>query len=278
MKSIKNAFALLLFVVGVSMLCGLSAMCVKWLICGMNLKPNAAADTLRYWSLLSAMILSTALIVVLIYKEVLNSKVRRIMSQQGVTPELLLMLKKRVDNAKRADIKSYRMLILASYLTEGGYYSECFDLLREIRPENLSKQVCEEYFNIWVYSKLMQGDITAADAIYNKYKAYFDRARMRDGNMPVLHTLGVLQYAKGDYTQAESFLVQAKNAAASKQSACECNLYLGLCYLKTGRAHYAKAAAAEAAKQAVTVYQRENLAKLVKLTEKACAAQNYDVR
>lgn len=278
MRNIKNSLTLLFFVVGLSMLTGLAAMCLKWLFCGMNLQMGEAVSVYRYWSLLSAIIISSVLIIVLIYTEALNSKVRRIMSEQGVTPQLLALLKKRADTAKKASVKNHRKLILASYLTDGGYFPQCFDILREIRPETLSKRSCEEYFNIWVYAKLMEGDITAAEAIYNKYRPVFDRARLRDGNMPVLHTIGVLEYAKGNYTQAETILVQAKNSASSKQGKCECNLYLGLCYLKTGRPQYAKAAAAEAAKQASTFYQRENLVKLMKLTEKAYAVQSEELR
>ena len=120
----------------------------------------------------------------------------------------------------------------------------------------------------------MQGNIDGADEVLKNAKANFERARLREYNMPVLHTLGVYEYAKGNFAQAETLLMQAKNNAPTKQAMADCCLYLGLCYLKTGRKEYAKAAAEEAAGQVRTVYQKENLKKLMKLVEKAYAVSD----
>ena len=64
-------------------------------------------------------------------------------------------------------------------------------------------------------------------------------------------------------------LTKAALNAPTKQAKADCFLYLGLCYLKTGRKEYAKAAAIEASWQVRTIYQKENLKKLMKLVEKA---------
>ncbi|MBR1393707.1 MAG: hypothetical protein IJ561_07735 [Ruminococcus sp.] len=188
-----------------------------------------------------------------------DRKAIRVISEKGVTPELLSFARRRIDKARSDEDKAREQLVLASYLAEGGFYDRCFEVLREINLTDLSDESQEEYFNIYVYINLMVGDTAAARGIYDGAKMFFDRARLRAGCMPVLHTLGVLEYAEGDYLKAENYLVQACAVSKNKGSVCECEMFLALCYMKTGRARQAIAAAKAAAGHAMTVYQRRKI-------------------
>ncbi len=269
MKKFRNFLPAILFAVSVSLLAGLASVYVSSLILG----SNASSDTVSLIYKLTAS--AVALIFLVVYSVRLgravshNNRIHSIMAEEGVTPELLSMLKNQADKAKDSATSGMANLMLASYLVEGGYFRQCFEILEKIDREALPARYQEEYFNVYVYANLMMGDIETADGIYKANKSYFERAMLRESNMPVLHTLGVLEYAKGNYIKAENLLMQAKNNSQTKQGRCECNLYLGLCYLKTDRADYARLAVIEASKQASTVYQRRDLEKLKKLVENA---------
>lgn len=267
LRMIKYSLMLSAIILITSLFGGLVVMCIVWLVCGMRMNAASAFIIYRYSAAIFIAVLGVYHILKIIITEAVCIKIRRIMSEQGVTPELLLILKKRVDRSKTPYLKAANSITLASYLIMGEYFDECYKILREIKFENLSDVYQEEYFNVYVYANLMQGNVYAAEDIYKNSQSYFERAKLREQNSPVLHTLGTLEYAKGNYALAEELLMQAKKAAFSKQNKCECNLYLGLCYLKTDRIKLAKAAACEASKQTCTIYQRRNLEKLMKLVE-----------
>lgn len=188
-----------------------------------------------------------------------DRKAAREINENGVTPSVLNYASRRAGKARSPESKARAQLVLASYLSEGGYYDRCFEVLREITLTDLSDEAQEEYFNIYVYTNLMVGDIPAARGILDSARMFFDRARLRSGCMPVLHTMGVMEYAEGDYLQAENYLIQARAVSRNKSSLCECEMFLSLCYMKTGRARQAIACAKLAAEHAVTVYQRRKV-------------------
>lgn len=195
----------------------------------------------------------------------------RTIAREGVTPEVLGSMKKWADKPRDPAERTDRQLLLGEALSEGCYFRRAFSVLSEIDTDLLSEQAKEEYYNVYVYTNLMMGDVASADRIYTAAKRYFDRARMRLSAMPVLHTLGVLSYAKGELVQAENYLNQALRNSYSKQSRCDCCIYLSLCYLKAGRIDLAINNAAEAAGQAVTYRQKHELLELRRRIEAACA-------
>jgi len=182
-----------------------------------------------------------------------------ILNDEGVTPELLWHINRRVEKARNPVRKASEQLTLASFLSEGGYFDRCFETLREIDFASLNEGCREEYFNIYVYSNLMAGDVSAAERIYETSKPYFERAREKSYSMPVLHTMGVLEYAKHNYVTAENYFIQALSASRGSFSLCECQIYLSLCYINMGKlghaAYFAKCARANIS----TFYQRRTL-------------------
>ncbi|MBR4554460.1 MAG: tetratricopeptide repeat protein [Ruminococcus sp.] len=225
-------------------------------------KPFIPIESVKLGSVVAGVLIICSLVIRLarqIYMIHLDRKIRRIMRVQGVTPEVLHILRSRVDKARSDEDRDEGRLILASFLSEGCCYERCFEVLREIDVSNLSDPAKEEYFNVYVYTNLMIGDVEAAQGIYDRAAGFFDRARRRRSAMPVLHTMGALEYAKGNYKEAEDCFTQAMAYAVGKSSRCECEMFLSLCYLKTGRLIHAANAARAAARDSVTVYQRRSI-------------------
>ena len=242
-----------------------------WLITGW---PLVMLECIKFGAVTALVVIGLGLVLRLFLWLRLRSedrRIRRIMYEQGVTPELLGIMLKRVNKAAEPSRKAEAQLDLASYLSEGCCYERSFEILGQIDPRELSESSKEEYFNIYVYTNLMVGDVSAARSIYNSARYFFDRARMRSSPMPVLHTLGALEYAEGDYLRAENYFTQALAYAVGKAARCDCEMFLSLCYLKTGRLQYAVRAAKTAAKDATTVYQRRSIEGLRAQLEQAAA-------
>ncbi|MBR6102026.1 MAG: hypothetical protein IKP95_06350 [Ruminococcus sp.] len=198
------------------------------------------------------LLLSVISLIRLRRKNILASRTLR---EQGVTPWLIGFLWESIDSAVSDGDRASAQLVMASVLSEGGFYDRCFEILAGINFHDLSQAGQEEYFNIYVYTNLMLGDAAAARQIYDRTSMYFDRARMRRHPMAVLHTLGVLSYAEGDISGAENYFMQARAASRDKASLCECEMFLSLCYMKLNKPANAAQAARAAASHAVSVYQ-----------------------
>ncbi len=221
----------------------------------------------------SAVIMLAILAVRILIINARYSRIRKIMYEQGVTEEVVSILSAQIEKHSNPVIKDQNRIVLASYLAEGGMFKQCFEVLSQIDASLLSHRWQEEYYNVYVYANLIMGDIDTARQIYQSSKEIFDRARLRPDCSSIMHTVGVMEYAVGNYAQAESLFIQAKNRSSDKSGRCECDLYLGLCYLRTDRPDYARLAAEEAAACVTTIYQRQNLEKLKKHIEKAYLKQ-----
>lgn len=170
----------------------------------------------------------------------------------------------------RKGISDEGLLSLASAYLSGERYEECYRTLEEISFEKLTAAGQSNYFNILLYGKLMEGDVRTANGIYRSSRHYFDRALTMKRHGHILHTLGVLEYANGRYARAEGYFNSAKGESGGDISLrCDCDLYLGLCYLKTDRKEYARQAAICAAGETDDPRQEINLKKLMRLVENA---------
>lgn len=249
---------------------GTAAAFIKWLAEGrhdlmINLFMFALNVFCWSFSLLLAVRLAAA-----VYTRSVYVSFRKAIAKDGVTLGLLGDIKRWSERPRDAAERADRELLLAEVLSDGCLYRQAFSTLSRIDLSVLSEEAKEEYYNVYVYTNLMMGDVEAAETIYNAAGRYFDRARLRRRPMPVLHTLGVLSYAKGDLIQAENYLKQALSCSSSKQARCDCNIYLSLCYLKAGRPDLAVDLAAEAAGQAQTVRQKHELIELKRRILKIC--------
>ncbi len=128
------------------------------------------------------------------------------------------------------ELDDSRRLTFASMYLEGGRYEDCRRKLEEIDFKSLGTAEQEEYFNICLYSAVLEGDTELANEIYRKARRYFDRAIMARRGGFVMHTLGMLCIMNGRPENADRLFHSALQYHDDGLK-CECFLGLGRLYL-----------------------------------------------
>ncbi len=128
------------------------------------------------------------------------------------------------------ELTDSRRLTYASMYLEGERYEDCRRQLREIDFAHLSTAEQEEYFNICLYSAVLEGNVGLANDIYRKARRYFDRAILARRGGFVMHTLGMLCLLNGRQDNAFKLFNSAMQYRDDGLK-CECFLGLGQLYL-----------------------------------------------
>ena len=157
----------------------------------------------------------------------------------------------------------YKKLLKASAMLSCSAYEQCCAELDSIDFTALTPSEEEEYFNMLIYCLLMQGERERAVETYLLCGHYFKRALARSGTQHIRHTVAMIYYAVGEYDKAERLLIEAR-MVNDKELRCDCDLYLALCFLRTGRLDAAKNAVISAASGVSTKRQQEELEHLKK--------------
>ena len=130
-----------------------------------------------------ALIVSAVL--ALILSVIAVQKIKRIRSaldscrESGADEESVKVLDRELERCEKD--KEYRKLLKASALLSCDAFEKCCEALDSIDFSKLTSAEEEEYFNMLVYSRLMQGDYTGAVEIYLECGHYFKRALSRFG-------------------------------------------------------------------------------------------------
>lgn len=159
-------------------------------------------------------------------------------------------------------------LTFASMYLEGGRYEDCRRQLEKINFKRLSSTEQEEYFNVCLYSAVLEGNAELANDIYDKARRYFDRAVMGKRGGFVLHTLGMLCLLNGRLDNAYR-LFQSAMRLRDDGLRCECCLGLGQVYLASGDKSSAKDMCYAAAELVENRAQAVRLKELMLAVEKA---------
>ena len=247
----------------IGIIIGFFAMVGVWALSEDKPSPSECLNILRIVSAAGAV---AAAVIRLIYTLIDSRPVNKALklSEQGNDPEKAYsLLKNKISRTGDPSKKNAYMLILSAVYTEAETYDEALETLEGIAFTELSQSLQQEYFNAFMYTYLLKGDIKNAEKVYKEAEPYFASPAPS-----VLHTLGVYEYAGGNYGKARSYLLQSKSADSSDRNVCDCDLYLALCSLKEGRADDAKALADEAEETLVTSTEEKNLAKLRAVIEK----------
>lgn len=185
-------------------------------------------------------------------------------AEQGDDPQRAYdLLERKISHTSSPTKKNAYYLILSAVYTETDSFDKALETLEKTDFTELSENLKQEYFNAYMYTYLLKGDIKNAEKVYTDAEPYFARPAPS-----VLHTLGVFEYAKGNYGKAKSYLLQSKSADGSDRNVCDCDLYLALCSLKEGRLKDAKALADEAESTLMTKSEERDLTKLRKLIDR----------
>ena len=228
-------------------------------------KPDAGGclDILRIASAAGAVVTAAVkLIFTLIDSRPVN-KALRIAEQSDDPEKAYRLLESKIERTSDPSKKSAYMLILSAVYTETEKYDKALETLDKTDFTELSGSLQQEYFNAYMFTYLQNGDLKNAERVYADAEPYFAKPAPS-----VLHTLGVFEYAKGNFGKARSYLLQSRSSEPSDRNICDCDLYLALCALKEGDVKDAKALADEAESTLSTKCEERNLGKLRALIEK----------
>lgn len=190
------------------------------------------------------------------------------LNKHGYTEEYYRRLRKKADR-KRGSKKVDAMLVLATELSSGGYFDEAVQTMKNIELKYVSRDMLGEYYNAYMYILVVNGDVKNAEIAYNAGSEYIEKnSKRRIYAGMVYHTLGIYEYAKGNYTQAEEHFNMAVKKAVTQFTENAAMMFLGLVYLKTDRVQLARSAAARVARYVINPRQKQDLEKLMKLVER----------
>lgn len=242
-------------------------MCAYWLCTGMR---YGLKDCMNVW-LKSYLVLFVALTVMSVVfffdrKKRLGDLAHRL-KFYGCDDEYMRML----NDYMGEEIDASQSLIFASCCLECGQYADCRKALEKINFKRLSSSEQDEYFNIYLFSAILDGDAELANDIYRKARHYFDRAVQSRRNGFVLHTLGMLCYINGRLENAYRLFNSAMREN-SDSLRCECCIGMGLVFLASGDKEGAKEMCFAAAELAQTRSHALRLRELMIKVENAYRA------
>lgn len=246
-------------------------MCVFWLVTGCKFGARVCVGVFAKAALPCVMLVCLAEAVWLIISVRKIKNLERFYDEQGASDEYFARLEKYL--TRKSDEAQSGLLKLAGAYAANDRLEDCFSTLERMDISQLSAIEQGDYFNMLVFGKLMAGEFQQAQTIYDMSRHYFHRALKQRKCGYILHTLGVLEYARGEYGRAETYFQRAYVChGAGEMLKCECDLYLGLCELRFGRKELAKAHCECAAGEVSDEKQQAELEKLMALVERAYMA------
>lgn len=247
-------------------------MCGYWLCTGMRFGLRKCM-TVWLWSYLVIFIL---LVILSLYYSF--DRRRRIVEMAehsrvyGCDEEYFRMLKSYLGD----ELDESQTLVFASCCLESGQYKDCRKALEKVDFKDLTGSEQDEYFNICLYSAILDNEVELANDIYRKARHYFDRAVLNKHNGCILHTLGMLCYVNGRLENAYKLFRSAlRNGDDSLR--CECSIGIGLVYLASGDKEGAKEMCYVAAELAETRSHALRLKELMMKVENAYRAKEAHI-
>ena len=243
---------------------GYILMAAAWFISGMRLDLVQCSGLWIIFLVVLFIILGTICAVIDILKHIQLQKLAEHRLTKGYDDEYFDMLRRFIGG----ELTDSQQLYFASSYLEGERCEDCREQLKKLNFKALDSSEQEEYFNICLYSAILEGNKELANDIYAKARKYFDRAVMGRRCGYVLHTLGLLCYLNGRSDNAAR-LFESAMRSHDYSLRCECCLGLGRIYLDRGERSEAKDMCYEAAQLVETRSQAVHLKQLMMDVEKA---------
>ena len=247
-----------------AMVCGYIIMVAAWLIKDMGI---SLVECLNIWVIAIVVIfclLGTVSALIDIKKHIELDELAQHRLTKGYDDEYF---RKLAEFSKVSNYGSGKLFMASMYL-EGGRFADSRALLKEVDFSKLNSKEQDEYFNIYLYSAVLEGDVELANDIYRKARHYFDRAVMGRRSGFILHTLGMLCLLN-DRTENAFRLFQSAMRQNDEGLQCECCIGLGKVYLKSGDRASAKDMCFAAAELVETRAQAVRLKELMIEVEEA---------
>lgn len=247
-----------------AMVCGYIIMMVIWLIYDMRLSIIQCFD-IWILAIISIFVgLGTVSAFIDIMKNVELDELARHRLTMGYDDEYY----RKLAEFSRVNDSGSGTIFMASMYLEGGRFEDCRAKLREIDFKELTGSEQDEYFNVCLYSAILEGNRELANDIYRKAQRYFDRAVMGKRSGFILHTLGILCLMNGR-TENAFRLFQSAMRQNDDGLQCECCIGLGKVYLISGDKASAKDMCYAAAELVETRAQAVRLKELMIEVEEA---------
>lgn len=198
-----------------------------------------------------------------------KSSLEKLLAKKGYCDEYFLRLRKNAEG-KKGRKKISRLLLLAGELCDGERFEEAVEVMKGIDVRGENAFVLGEYYNAYMYILVMKGDLENAELAFNAGKEYIAYImKKKSCAAAVNHTLGVYEYAKGDYRKAEEHFKLARKKALSLLVSNSCDMYLSLIYLKTDRRELAKSLTGKIIPYVKNPRQKQDMVFLMRKIEKA---------
>lgn len=251
------------------MLAGFSVMMGVWIFYGGVVKADKFILAFEI-SFLAAVLFFALKALIKICAEIKREKsLAGLLHEKGYCDEYFNRLRKLADKAS-GDDNVYGRITLAGELSDGGRPLEAVEVMKNTDVSGASEELLAEYYNAYLYILLVNGYFDDAEIVYGAGMRYLEKFSLKRSNGgTILHTLGVLELARENYSKAENLFIRAKANASSQNVENSCNMYLALVYLRTDRKDYAKKTVSETIPMVENPRQRKEMKNLMRLIEAA---------
>lgn len=189
---------------------------------------------------------------------------------KGYSEQLFRYYEKKVRRAGSDIKKGSALMKLAACYTEAGRYTDAYAALNQIRPASLTGPMRADFYNCALYTALMAGDTESAEIIYLSGVALLDEYM----SPAIEHTIGVLEYSRGNYYEAELTFQRILDGICDKHMICECNIFLIMIFLRTERLEEAKLLAEQTVTLVYSYQSKSRLIRLMSCIEKRCKVRS----
>lgn len=194
-------------------------------------------------------------------------RLREVLETDGYSDEYYAIMLRWHDACLKRGYSHTARLTLAESLIDGGHTDEGLEILEKLNVDKLDSGHKRVYYNTLLYAAVAEGDLAAADGIFEKAQPWLYTASSKNIAASVRHTLGCYEYLRGNLKRAEAIFMQALDSKPAADVICEIKMSLALCYLDTGRLELAKEQADSAAQYAATLPLKEKLERTRELSE-----------
>ncbi len=194
--------------------------------------------------------------------------------EEGYTDRFFKYFEKRAKRAITKKKKFDATMALASCYAEAGRYTDAVDTLHRIDFYSLSEKARAEYYSTALYTEIISGNTAEAEKIYAAGKGLLQKYSGGSFGEEIDRTLAALSFARGDFYDAETKLLDLCEQALPERIASSCGVYLTMVYLQTDRLEKAKAAAEMTIPNVSSYRDKQALLRLMKCIENGYGAQS----
>lgn len=209
-----------------------------------------------------------------------SAKARRFYSiyskslEEGYTDRFFEYFEKRAKRAFTKRGKFAAVMALASCYAEAGRYADAVEALHRIDFFSLRERARAEYYSTALYIEIISGSLAEAEKLYAASKNLLEEYSGGSFGEEIACTIAALSFARGDFYDAETKLLQLCEHPLPDRIASACGVYLTMIYLQTDRLEKAKSAAEMTIPNVSTYRDKQTLLRLMKCIENAYGAQS----